>query len=80
MRPLVMQGVSLATGTPKSASRPSPSASTPAAPSSTGNSSAGSPSPGQAKSVDDDGWETVTGKKPAKLTKRQQPRRYHGRR
>ena len=80
MRPLVLQGVSVATGTPKSASRPSPAASTPGAPSSTGTSSAGSPSPGQAKNVDEDGWETVTGKKPAKLNKRQQPRGYQGRR
>ncbi len=80
MHLLVLQGVSVASGTPKSASRPSPAASTPGAPSSTGTSSAGSPSPGQAKNVDEDGWETVTGKKPAKLNKRQQPRGYQGRR
>ncbi len=67
--------------TPKSAPRPSPSASTPAGASSTGKASpAGSPSPSKAVDVDEDGWETVVGKKPAKANKRQQPRGYQGRR
>lgn len=70
-------------GTPKAAGGPSASPNTPAAASSRGQASDASPSPksGKAVNIDEEGWETVVGKKPAKSNKRQQPNKgYQGRR
>ena len=68
-------------GTPK-ASGPRPVPNSPADAESPGQSSEVSPSPtSKTVAVDEDGWETVVGKKPAKSNKRQQaPRGYQGRR
>ena len=67
-------------GTPKAAG---PSPNTPAGASSRGQASDASPSPksGKAVNIDEEGWETVVGKKPAKSNKRQQSNKgYQGRR